>query len=563
MIFLLFGTPLLATVVCLALSRRLPARTHGLISCAALLISCAALLTRWAQGLPAATPPLRWASLATTVIELQLRVDALHAPLLAVLYAGGALTLGVLALAFARTTSGYGGLCAALLLAVSGVALGLLSADPLLLPLGWGIATLAIERAVRLVAEAEGQHALPGGAIAGLLATLLLLTALLTGALSPEGTVAIGDRSLGIAALLLAVVAAFGLPPLHATVGTAATAPAGIAALAVGLGLPLLGGAALLRLGEAPPPAPWPLLMVLLGLVALALCSAAALGQSSLRQMLGWQVSGQGASILIAVGLGAQQAALALLLNAALLALAGFLALALLERRSGQDAAAGLPRLPLPLPLAGLAFGVAALAALGLPPTLGFWGRFWLIEALAPRYPWAIPLLIAGTALGTLAWLVPLVAFWRGTPPSAEAATAPRRADEVLPLIPAAALLLLGIRPGLLLGPTAGTAPPAALQAFLALLALALAGLALRVRALPPTVQRADERAAPEPPLGLAASLRWLGLLANPTPAAQALWSGLLLLGNGLRRALAIVEQRYYLAGILLALVSTLLLMSL
>jgi NADH:ubiquinone oxidoreductase subunit 2 (subunit N) len=566
---LIIVAPLAAAVVCLAFSRRLPTRLMGLVGTAGLLLGLAALWAVWAAGLPAEAGPLLWAALDDTRIELALRIDELSAPLLALVLAGGALALVGLALAFAPRTRGFGRLFAAVLVALTGSLATLASPSGPLLPLGWALIALAGYAAGRLAGASEPEGDLPVGIAASLIAALLLALALMLG----QRPAQVAGLPLGLARsgpvllfLLLAGAMALGLPPLHGGVRATVDAPAGVAAPILSLGLPLASTYTLLRLGiadESIEPG-WQLAFVLAGLLTSCVAAACALRERSLRGMLGWQVSGLGGLALAALGLGGQQgraAALALMLTLALVGLTGMLALVLLERRTGQALIDGLPRLRQPLPLAGAAFAVAAASSLGLPATLGFWGKLWLSEALRERYAWAPALLLAASALSALAWVAPLVAFYRAEAAELQPET-PRARDDLLPLLTALPLLALGARPQVLGAPLESspvTLPPPVLQGLLLFLGLALLAGALWARGLPPSIRLAEERSAPPSPLGLAESLSWLA--AHEAPKRWA-WGTLLALGEGLRRILTLFEARYYLAGVLLALISTLLLMA-
>jgi hypothetical protein len=55
--------------------------------------------------------------------------------------------------------------------------------------------------------------------------------------------------------------------------------------------------------------------------------------------------------------------------------------------------------------------------------------------------------------------------------------------------------------------------------------------------------------------------LRGLAWFANPASLYQNLWSALLGLSRGVTRVLAMFEQRYYLAGLMIAVIVVVLLM--
>ncbi|NJO07195.1 MAG: hypothetical protein HC876_17705, partial [Chloroflexaceae bacterium] len=64
------------------------------------------------------------------------------------------------------------------------------------------------------------------------------------------------------------------------------------------------------------------------------------------------------------------------------------------------------------------------------------------------------------------------------------------------------------------------------------------------------------------PPAMLAQQLAPLALLADPLPLLQGLWRGLLRVSRAAQTVMGLFEQRFYLAGVMLALISLLLLMA-
>jgi hypothetical protein len=92
----------------------------------------------------------------------------------------------------------------------------------------------------------------------------------------------------------------------------------------------------------------------------------------------------------------------------------------------------------------------------------------------------------------------------------------------------------------------------------LLVLAALLAGAA-PARVLP---KDPDEQAVRLAPDALGASVRPLAYLANPGPALRAAWRLLERSSEGLRLLMGLFEQRYYLLGVLAALITIMLLMA-
>jgi hypothetical protein len=263
---------------------------------------------------------------------------------------------------------------------------------------------------------------------------------------------------------------------------------------------------------------------------------------------------------------------MALLANSAIATIACYLAVAALERRHGTDDMAEI-ELRQPLRLPGLALLVGAASAVGMPGTFGLWSRRWLFDELAWAAPWATPIVLAGSALMAIAWVAPLTVFWRralhsgldGQPMAASRPTAVMSVG----LVAAAPLLVFGVAPGLAwngwlvdlqgkLALGAGTpALPGALgQGVCMIAALLLIILALFARSrrysLPDDQPRGAGVAAP---WALGESLRRLAWTATAAQAFTGAWQACLALSRWLRRGMALFEQRYYLAGLLIAVI--------
>lgn len=114
----------------------------------------------------------------------------------------------------------------------------------------------------------------------------------------------------------------------------------------------------------------------------------------------------------------------------------------------GHDRLAGLRGQVVVTPMAGFAFGLAAIALMGLPPSGGFTAKYLLLtSALASgQWIWAVVLLLGG--LVTAAYLYrPLVAIF-GQPDENEVTAALQpvpRSQQAVPLILAGAAVLLGV----------------------------------------------------------------------------------------------------------------------
>jgi multicomponent Na+:H+ antiporter subunit A len=581
MLSLTFALPPIAALLCLALSDRVPSRWLGIGAAAALLACGAALLSaRIAGQLPLALIDRTWLALDDFSFTLALVCDAANWGLVLLAVGGGGLGLLALALAVPPNVRGFGGLFAAALLALLAAAAGLTNRDTMLLPFLWALTTLLIFLALRA-----------SGALAGSDAPMIVLMGGLGGALLALGavlSVSVGPLSvtpLALIAWTLAGILALGALPFHTLTQALSQAPAALAGALLAPALPLLGGWALIGFaagqGSALPTI-WRIGLTLLGLLTLLACAAGALGTTRLRSLVGWQFGAQIGLVLLALAqtgvvqpagtIAPATVAAALLANAAITTLTCYLAVAVLERRTGTDDMAEI-ELREPLRLPSLVLLVGAASAVGLPGTWGLWMRSWLFDQLAQQLPLAIPIVLAVSALLALAWLVPLTLFWNYAQPTAQdAPSAPRsrlNAVMVVGVAAAAPLLILGIAPqlawnGWLAGlqedliPGAGApAPPGLIDQSICLLALLLLGtLPVLARARRTTATQDQPRlTGVAVPWALGESLGGLAWMATATAVFVQAWQALLALSRGLRRGMALFEQRYYLAGLLIAVI--------
>lgn len=204
---------------------------------------------------------------------------------------GGGLALLALALGLPPNLRGFGGLFAAALLALLAVVAGLANQSLLFLPFLWATATLLVFLALRASGALSGWSAPLVVLLTGLLGALALLGAALLAPVALPGAVA---RQATLVCWTAVGLLALGAPPLHAPFQELAEAPAALAGALLALGLPLLGGYALIQFlaGLSVPPGPaWRLTLTLLGLATLLVCAAGAASAGRLRRLMAWRVA--------------------------------------------------------------------------------------------------------------------------------------------------------------------------------------------------------------------------------------------------------------------------------
>jgi NADH-quinone oxidoreductase subunit M len=567
---------LIAAAGALAFNRWLPTRAIGFGAAGASLLAAGLLVAEQYGDLLPTLPPLTWAVVDEFTITIAPQAGPLGLLLGFTLLAGSALAQLELALALAPTVRGFGRLFAWVLL-VQAAALLTTGGEGLIVPLLWALVVLPGYAAVRASGALNRSEGLPLSIAMGLLASLLLLAGLLGAAPALADGVPPGTLSVGC--IILASVMLVGGTPFHHALDEVAEAPGALGGLLYGLALPVIGLGTLTsflnRLHAANPDLPLPALqqalLLLLGITSLLACAGGALREYNLRRMLGWLVGTQAGLVLLALGLDgalARLAAPALLLNLMLTILTGALAVAVLERLTGSADYTDL-QTNTSLWLPGLLWALAAASALGIPGLWGFWGRLWLFDVTLDQAPWLLPPTLAASVLLALACLAPLARFWREPGEGTRPTMGPFLLVLLLGALP---LPLLGLLPQLawMGGLNQIADVPAQLPVSITtqagsvgvVVVAALLVLLLRRRSERPALNDEDMTPTVLAPTALGNSLAPLAHVGRPEPLGQRLWSGLLLLGRLAQNGIWLFEKRFYLAGVLVALVSLILLMA-
>ena len=539
------------------------------------------------------------------VARLNVRVDGLSFLMAVVVLAGAIVSVLTIAQSLSASLRGYGRLWTALLVMLSGVLISFASTDLLLFAFGWGL-TLAGTAFARRIVGGDDQHppvVLSMGALS-LLGLLAGIQGLVVRADDPtSGSYALSDVSASLTVLpWLAFVGAsaiaMGLPPFGRGVSSDEGAPPLIHGTITALGMPVLGIYTLLRLhalslgrwSES-----WFLLISVLGGLALFIGAAAALRSTRFGPLIGNQMIAQWGVVLLLLGRFVPSRPLddptnSLIVVAVLLlsistiwsTLLSTLALGVLERRTGSDVLENQPLLEQAFRAAGWAYGVAAATAVGLPPVIGFWGRFWFFDQADTSL--IVPLLLSGSVLVAMSYVGPLALFWRRqTTYQTEQATLSGREHDPVLIIATLPLVLWALLPQLLHGlltlPALQSIRPLGIldqtllrqapahivsSAVIILVALGAAWRAHRGPVAAPWQGGEDtdlHYGTAHTPHALGHTLSWVALLSNPRELFQKFGRGLERLSSWIGWSTQAFSGRYYLTGILVAALTLMLLL--
>jgi multicomponent Na+:H+ antiporter subunit A len=407
-----------------------------------------------------------WEWLPSLDIDLALRLDPLAALLALLVTAVGALVLAYCARYFGDGSPGLARF-AAVFLAFAGAMLGLVLADNmLLLYVFWELTTvfsyLLIGHSAHLKtsrrAAMEALVVTTAGGLAMLVGIIALAETSGSYLLSevvaspPEGTVV----AVALVLILLGALTKSAIFPFHFWLPAAMAAPTPVSAYLHAAAMVKAGIYLVARLAPGfADVAPWRAMVVTLGLVTMLLGAWRALRQHDLKLLLAYGTVSQLGFLLVLVGSGTRDAALAgvaMLLAHALFKATLFLVVGIVDRSAGTRDLRKISGLGRRMPLLAVAGFLGAASMAGLPPLAGFVGKeaafdAYLHEGL-PDTGWSyvtLAGLVAGSAL-TAAYSARFVWGAFATKPLVEA-TEPRRAGLAFlaaPLVLAVAGVVVG-----------------------------------------------------------------------------------------------------------------------
>ena len=261
--------------------------------------------------------------------------------------------------------------------------------------LGLEITTLAV---VVLLAFPLGAVALEAGykyfLMAGATAAALLLG--LAFGFAATGELGIGIwagqdsmLALGLALVLTALVFKFSLVPLHMWAPDVFSGAPASAAAFVGVVSKVAVTVVLVRLAAAGLEGPvWTTGLAIAGAASAILGNLVALGQTSLRRMLGYSTIAHSGYMALVLSTGADLSSEAVLFYMAGYAPALLAALCVAARLGPDATLSDLRGLIWRDPVPGLALSLALLSMAGLPPAVGFIGKIYIFSALAEAAAW-------------------------------------------------------------------------------------------------------------------------------------------------------------------------------
>ena len=167
----------------------------------------------------------------------------------------------------------------------------------------------------------------------------------------------------------------------------------------------------------------WDVILAALAATSIVVGNVGALGQNSLKRMLGYSGIAQAGYMLCGIVVGTQAGVDALVFYLAAyvaMNLAAFAVIVIQERRTGfSDNIASLKGLGRENPAVAWPLTIAMLALAGLPPTAGFIGKLYLIQAtIEADWTWLGVMIAVGTMISLAYYLRVVATVWMRAEPA-------------------------------------------------------------------------------------------------------------------------------------------------
>ena len=185
-------------------------------------------------------------------------------------------------------------------------------------------------------------------------------------------------------------------------------------------------------------------IFVALGVLAVFMASAAAIYQGNIKRAIAYSSIGQIGYMIIGLGLGTAmglQATLLHLFNHALMKAALFMALAAMIYRVGSAQLSDMKGLGKQMPWTSMSFVLGGLSLIGVPLTVGFVSKWYLVSAAVAEGRWPIAFLVVFGSLLAIAYIWRVVETLYFQKPSETALTVK---EAPLPFLLPIWLLIIG-----------------------------------------------------------------------------------------------------------------------
>lgn len=200
----------------------------------------------------------------------------------------------------------------------------------------------------------------------------------------------------------------------------------------------------------------WAPLLAIMAVASMVFGNIAALVQTNVKRLLAYSAIAHAGYILLALSSGEAGAGAALfyVIVYALTAAGAFGVVALVEKARGGARLEDFDGLGRMSPGLGICLAVFLVSLAGIPPLAGFFGKFYLFAAAIEGGPatWLVAIAVALNAVSLYYYLIVLKHVFVMAPRQGARPIPPSASGVVVAML-AAAVLVLGLAPGILLGP--------------------------------------------------------------------------------------------------------------
>ncbi len=204
----------------------------------------------------------------------------------------------------------------------------------------------------------------------------------------------------------------------------------------------------------------WVPVLALMAALSMLLGNLVAIRQTGLRRLLAYSAIAHAGTMLLAIVAHTEQGLAALLyyvITYALATIGAFAVIAVVEQQTGGDDLSNFDGLGRRAPVLSFCLAIFILSLAGIPPLAGFFGKFYLFVTVLNAAPgptgllWLVVLAIAMSAVALYYYLRVLKRVYVAAPASGAGEIRTPILSQVLMLLLAALVVLLGCAPQLLL----------------------------------------------------------------------------------------------------------------
>jgi NADH-quinone oxidoreductase subunit N len=325
-------------------------------------------------------------------------------------------------------------------------------------------ALVALKREDRIATEAAMKYFVLGALASGLLLFGMSIVYGATGSLDLDTiSAALGKANRTAVALGLIFIAAgvafkLGVVPFHMWVPDVYNGAPTAVTLFLGTAPKVAAFALAYRLfsdGLSPNIADWSIILAVIAVLSVVVGNIVAISQTNIKRMLAYSAIANMGFLLLGVIAGGKDGFAAALFYSVAYAITGLVSIGILVLLSARgiefDNIDNLKGLNARSPWLAFLMLLAMFSLAGIPPTLGFWAKLAVIEAVVNTgHVWIAVVAVFASLVGAYYYLRVVRVMYFGDPDSSPFAL-PSRGETVLLSINALAILILGMLPSALL----------------------------------------------------------------------------------------------------------------